>query len=220
MGWFTTVDGVTTCQNGHVITSETVTIVGTQARRRCRECHKIRNRKSIQKAKAARNPKPCEGCGISVDQTKHTRHYCSKQCASNTRRRRRYQQLSIEERRARYPNGLAPISVIPCESCGLLISRRGEENKRFCPACRPGKGHLSRARRYGVLIERFDKQAVYDRDGWVCQLCHLPVDRDLSWPDLGSASLDHRIPLSRGGAHAEGNVQLAHLGCNIGKGAS
>lgn len=33
-----------------------------------------------------------------------------------------------------------------------------------------------------------------------------------------SPSIDHVIPLSRGGAHAMGNVQSAHLRCNSSKG--
>ena len=30
---------------------------------------------------------------------------------------------------------------------------------------------------------------------------------------------DKNLPLSRGGSHTPGNVQLAHLGCNVAKGA-
>jgi 5-methylcytosine-specific restriction endonuclease McrA len=31
-------------------------------------------------------------------------------------------------------------------------------------------------------------------------------------------TVDHIIPLSKGGAHAVANLQLAHLACNIRKG--
>ena len=58
---------------------------------------------------------------------------------------------------------------------------------------------------------------VFERDDWLCGLCGEPVDKDLAWPDPTSASLDHIIPLSRGGAHTLDNVQLAHLVCNIRK---
>lgn len=69
------------------------------------------------------------------------------------------------------------------------------------------------------VTERVDRDAVFERDGWVCQLCHTPVDRDLVYPDPMSKSLDHKIPLAVGGGHVENNVQLAHLRCNLAKGA-
>lgn len=57
------------------------------------------------------------------------------------------------------------------------------------------------------------------RDGWTCRLCGDPVSRRLKWPHPLSASLDHIIPLSLGGSPEITNVQLAHLRCNIRKGA-
>jgi 5-methylcytosine-specific restriction endonuclease McrA len=98
--------------------------------------------------------------------------------------------------------------------------KRGNEDRRFCAKCRRGKGHIARALRYGAPIEPVNRARVFDRDGWVCQICNRPVDKGLSWPHTESASLDHTVPLSRGGAHSEANTRLAHLGCNIGKGAS
>ena len=59
---------------------------------------------------------------------------------------------------------------------------------------------------------------VYERDEWVCNICTDPVDRDLSWPDPMSPSLDHVLPLSLGGHHTLENVALAHLSCNVRKG--
>jgi len=79
--------------------------------------------------------------------------------------------------------------------------------------------HKRRARKRGAttggpvrLVE------IAERDGWTCQLCDGPVDKDLSWPHPLSKSLDHIEPLSLGGSHDPGNVQLAHLRCNTAKG--
>lgn len=57
------------------------------------------------------------------------------------------------------------------------------------------------------------------RDGFVCGICSGLVDMSLVWPEPWSPSLDHIFPLSRGGVHAPANVQLAHLRCNVAKGA-
>jgi 5-methylcytosine-specific restriction endonuclease McrA len=59
---------------------------------------------------------------------------------------------------------------------------------------------------------------VHSRDGWLCRLCGRPIDPQVAWPDPMSASVDHIVPLSRGGAHGMANVQSAHLGCNSAKG--
>lgn len=71
-----------------------------------------------------------------------------------------------------------------------------------------------RAELAGVGFERIFRIRVYDRDGWACQLCGLPVSWFLRWPHDWSPVLDHRMPLSLGGDHIESNVQLAHAICN------
>lgn len=63
--------------------------------------------------------------------------------------------------------------------------------------------------------ETFDRREIFERDGWVCALCEKPVDPDLAYPDLMSASLDHRIPLAENGPHTRANAQCAHLRCNV-----
>jgi 5-methylcytosine-specific restriction endonuclease McrA len=69
-----------------------------------------------------------------------------------------------------------------------------------------------------VYVEFVDDYKVFERDDWICQICQQPVDSILEWPDPMSKSIDHTIPLSRGGAHEYANVQLAHLRCNMCKG--
>lgn len=59
--------------------------------------------------------------------------------------------------------------------------------------------------------------AIYERDGGRCALCLGDVDRTIRWPDGRAASIDHIVPVSRGGTDGSSNVQLAHLVCNIRK---
>lgn len=75
-----------------------------------------------------------------------------------------------------------------------------------------------RALKMGADIEVFTRESVFARDDWICGLCSEPVDPSLAWPHAKSASLDHAIPLSRGGAHSMSNTQCAHLDCNVSKG--
>lgn len=77
----------------------------------------------------------------------------------------------------------------------------------------------SALKRGAAAAERFTVAGIFERDGWTCGICLEPVEAGLVWPDPMSASLDHVVPLSAGGAHTPENVQCAHLVCNTRKGA-
>lgn len=69
--------------------------------------------------------------------------------------------------------------------------------------------------------ERFNptprlRREVYERDGWQCGLCALPIDPNLCWPDKWSASLDHVVPQSHMliPDHSASNLRAVHLQCN------
>lgn len=78
-------------------------------------------------------------------------------------------------------------------------------------------GAVRRSRIEGA--ERFSVDEIFERDGWLCQICGEEVSRFVAWPHPRSASLDHKVPLARGGKHTPENTQCAHLGCNSRKGA-
>lgn len=52
-----------------------------------------------------------------------------------------------------------------------------------------------------------------------CALCGQPIDYNLKYPDLMSFTLDHIIPLKRGGRDTLDNGQAAHFKCNRAKSA-
>lgn len=66
--------------------------------------------------------------------------------------------------------------------------------------------------------EPVERGAIFERDGWVCGLCGKSIDPGLVFPHPLSATVDHIVPLSAGGAHSPENVQAAHLTCNARKG--
>lgn len=110
-----------------------------------------------------------------------------------------------------------------CISCGSDFRPRA--NQIICsPACRKAVhgrygDHASRAAHWGVQFETIDRLAIFERDGWACGICELPVERGLTFPDPGYPTLDHIVPMSQGGGHLAANVQLAHFYCNSVKGA-
>ena len=52
----------------------------------------------------------------------------------------------------------------------------------------------------------------------VCAICGMPINKRLKFPDPMSATVDHIIPIARGGHPSDiDNLQLAHWCCNRAK---
>ena len=110
-----------------------------------------------------------------------------------------------------------------CIGCNETIPRSARADKKWCSEeCSSRvRGHTmntQRRIRTNEAIQNFKRIDIYERDGWICQLCKKAVNPKLSFPSPACASLDHVIPLSRGGSHQATNVQLAHLRCNTSRG--
>jgi len=106
----------------------------------------------------------------------------------------------------------------PEESFGTSARLAGGKNI-YCSSCLSDIGHIRRANKRANEYEAVNRNVVLERDNWTCHLCNDPIPTDLKWPHPLSASMDHVIPLARGGSHTYENVQSAHLTCNISKGA-
>jgi 5-methylcytosine-specific restriction endonuclease McrA len=78
---------------------------------------------------------------------------------------------------------------------------------------------LRRARVTGARVGGVDLDLLWVRHCGICALCEHPIDRSVAWPNPESKSVDHVIPLARGGAHEQGNLTWTHLFCNLSKGA-
>jgi len=74
-----------------------------------------------------------------------------------------------------------------------------------------------RARKRAQGFERVYPDVVYERDSYICQICYKPVDLNVNPKTRTAPSLDHIIPISKGGAHSYANIQTAHIGCNARK---
>jgi hypothetical protein len=120
----------------------------------------------------------------------------------------------------------APTVSRACDNCGVEFEAN-KRRKRYCSVeCfeayrnKANWKHVQRrrARQRAATVEDFDDTEIYQRDEWVCGICQHPIDANVKCPDAQSPSIDHIIPIARGGTHERGNVQAAHLGCNVHKG--
>lgn len=87
-----------------------------------------------------------------------------------------------------------------------------------------GAPHRWKQRAAFYNVTEFDEtitlKALRARDKDICQICGEPVnDKDIKDGHIRKRypTLDHIIPLSKGGSHTWDNIQLAHMGCNAGK---
>lgn len=78
-------------------------------------------------------------------------------------------------------------------------------------------GHNRRAKQHAVGAERVDAIIVAERDDWQCWLCGDAIDKSLRWPNRYYRSIDHVVPLSRGGTHTYDNIRITHWICNVRK---
>lgn len=165
----------------------------------------------------------CRGCGANFGQIKKQgfgRHltYCSQECrdTGNAKNRnlsyvsRKIDHTCIECSKvfSAYPRsaGNAYCSISCANEKRRVYADVGERTRAYF--------HRRRARIRGTKADRFTDLSIFERDGWICGICNDTVDPTLRFPHHYSASLDHVIPLSKGGSHTAENCQLAHWVCN------
>jgi 5-methylcytosine-specific restriction endonuclease McrA len=151
---------------------------------------------------------PCKTCGKMIGEC--SRAYCSVEC---------WQQHEVE---------------IPCRKCGSPAIARAGRKSVVCVACkkksrsvmqrlqkqRYGRNHRQRARYHGVKYMAFPVRAIYERDGYKCQLCGKQVLPKATYRKRdgkihpSSPTIDHIVPMCKGGNHEPANCQTACFICN------
>lgn len=131
--------------------------------------------------------------------------------------RRRKRELREQERKKK-PH--------PCPVCGTMTTRP----KYCCKACylKANMAQHEYRRRLRISKVNNDKdinlKGLFIRDKGICSICGKQCDFDDYQIKNGAfvagnsyPSIDHIIPLSKGGTHTWDNIQLAHMICNIKK---
>lgn len=103
---------------------------------------------------------------------------------------------------------LSPHTDVTCsESCRDAWRKDGR---------RRGK-QVRRARKMKAFVSPVYPLKVYERDGYTCWLCGDPIAMDEKVPHPMAPTIDHVIPLAKGGEHSPRNVRAAHFLCNCSK---
>jgi hypothetical protein len=115
-----------------------------------------------------------------------------------------------------------------CDDCSRHVVSdklvtRGQHG-RYCDFCRLRRRReryrVKTAKRQKVLNPiRISADVLIERDGNVCHICLDVIDLSLPRNSRFGATIDHVMPVSKGGADTLENMKLAHWICNIKKGA-
>lgn len=173
------------------------------------ELSKLRNKRDSLSRRANRK-KVCKVCRSLFDGFNPRLVFCSEICE--------------------WLHGLTVRQVKPCEECGLM----GLWKEKFCNAkCqsvsysrsdtyaqhRRTSARRSRVKRRTKLsaqfIEDVDSLIMAERDSWICHICSGEIDKTLKYPNRYSLSVDHVIPLAKGGSHGYDNCKSSHWICNV-----
>lgn len=140
--------------------------------------------------------------------------FCSRECKNLFRRAKQK-----AERVASKPTDRR------CIHCGKSMPQLMRTDAAFCSEkCNSASHNLMRKHAFRTQAPKRSRSTfralVAEHDEWVCGICNKPVDPNVKHPDPKYGSIDHIIPISMGGSSDNGNLQLAHLVCNLRKGGS
>jgi len=189
----------------------------------------IRSVRARREAAVRQRGQRCEICGEYTNRGP-VATVCEGECEKERERRR-----ALEIAKQEY----TPYTFA-CEECGTpVVTQYGDMRRKFCGgkcARRFNKrmrrykhgsdNNRRRCKRAGVpYVSGISRKKVLDRDGWKCGICQQIISKDIDYnperPHPSYGTIDHIIPLSVDGSpgHVWRNVQAAHWGCNVDKGA-
>ncbi len=182
----------------------------------------------------------CQKCGAIFERScislRHNKNTICPACAE-TEKEQREQQKRIEyqeqrlarmktrrENRAKsfWSQNFKQTSMKICAWCGDIFVGAGSCCSEACRKSRANHQHDRRLERAKAIDNSITLKKLYKRDNGVCWLCGGRCDyKDHTRTSEGYfvvgkmyPSIDHVLPLAKGGSHTWQNVRLAHFYCN------
>ena len=165
----------------------------------------------------------CAYCGTSFESPYPHKKYCSKECCYAA---------NLKQKRDQWAAKYVP-RTHTCKECGAVFTTEcGNKHSVFCSThCASvnerHREHATERHRHAKRISKKVRKKLlsrcqsevsyaelYTRDAGCCQICGLPVHSEKGVDDYWDGTIDHILPLSKGGEHSMSNCQLAHRVCN------
>lgn len=179
----------------------------------------------------------CKKCGtisrksfVCVRHGKVKCRYCAEE-----KQKEKQQRLHAKKAQAELDRSIVrgkQLLLVQCKDCGqMFVPSHG--NQLYCSeVCqRRGFNAISKDRRIRklkkIIVDKdITLEKLYAKSNGVCSICgNVCSWKDSEWKDgtfiahNNYPSIDHILPISKGGLHSWSNVQLACRGCNSKKGA-
>lgn len=193
---------------------------------RCADCGR-----GVVGGKTGPIPTRCRAC---AEQRRRTRMYAEWRQASSEKYEAERRWVACPDcgtERERSPRDTKSTRCLPCQAArrAALLKEWAKANPAKTYASKRkwhesnrevlrANNHRRRVLARSAQSDRFVARDIFERDGWACQICGVALDSTIKFPDPLSPSLDHIVPISRGGTHTLDNVQAACMGCNWAKG--
>lgn len=161
----------------------------------------------------------CDFCQKQFETAKDDQHFCSSECRLEVRRQKVMQETKDYYKQL-YPDG---IKRKDCDWCGEVLevmAQGGLASRRYHERC---SLEAQRARYRIKTVKRQSKTTMPSRlaadqvlreYGDKCHICKEQIDLDLPRTSRMGLTVDHVMPLSKGGSDELTNLRPAHWICN------
>lgn len=177
-----------------------------------REC---RNKMQAAKLKEQRQRSvACEHCAKEFKTGSKKQRFCSSEC-----------RLIVAKQNYKYQPKTEP-KVLTCGWCGedVVVPPNFTSNRKYHPDCKiqakRARYRIKTVKRQNRTVKpsRLSADQVLALYGPNCAICDEPIDDSLPRTSKLGLTVDHVIPLSKGGLDTIENMRPAHWVCNVRKG--
>lgn len=189
-----------------------------------RQCGRAYNDEQARLRHLELNPdfeRECEHCGKDFKTRMKIQRYCSEDCrlaVAPSKAALRWRANNPESGPVEYECSICAAKIVkPKKIAGAAV-----QHGVYCDTCRES-AQRARYRKKTVKRQSSTKpsgiwiEQILEAYGYICYLCSEPIDMKLPRTSRRGATVDHVVPLSRGGSDELDNLRLTHWICNNAK---